>query len=111
MTGDRLHGHMAMKNIKLYAELQRLENADPKKQLVHGLQREMRSIGRVAIDFMRNAESISLEDDNANKFPTDLERVAPSSCAVSVTKRTCCIPCFFRSESNAARSPAAVAEG
>lgn len=78
MTGDRLHGHLAMENIKLYAELkQRLENADPeKRQMVHGLQREMHSIGRAAIDFIiRTAESISIKDDNANKFRTDLEEV------------------------------------
>jgi hemerythrin-like domain-containing protein len=77
MMGDRLHGHMAMENIKLYAQLkQRLETADPeKRQLVHGLQREMHSIGRAAIEFIRTAESISLNDANANKFRTDLESV------------------------------------
>jgi hemerythrin-like domain-containing protein len=77
MMGDRLHGHMAMENIKLYAELkQRLEAADPeKRQLVHGLQREMHSIGRAAIEFIRTAESISLNDTNANKFRADLEGV------------------------------------
>ncbi len=43
---------------------------------MHGLQREMHSIGRAAIDFIiRTAESISIKDDNANKFRTDLEEV------------------------------------
>jgi hemerythrin-like domain-containing protein len=75
MLHDRLHGHMAMENIKLYAELTRqLENADPeKRQLVHGLQREMHSIGRGAIDFIRTAESISLNDNNATQFRAELE--------------------------------------
>lgn len=77
MLGDRLHGHMAMENIKLYAELKRqLEDADPeKRQLVHGLQREMHSIGRAAIDFIRTAESVSLNSANATKFLADLEGV------------------------------------
>ncbi len=74
---DRLHGHMAMENIKLYAELKRqLEKAEPeKRQLVHGLQREMHSIGRAAIGFIHTAESISLNDGNATQFRTDLEGV------------------------------------
>lgn len=77
LLGDRLHGHMAMENIKLYAGLkQQLESGDPeKRQLVHGLQREMHSIGRAAIEFIRAAESISLNDGNATKFITDLEGV------------------------------------
>lgn len=74
---DRLHGHMAIENIKLYAELKRqLENADAeKRQLVHGLQREMHSIGRGAIEFIRTAENVTLSDANAGKFRTDLEAV------------------------------------
>ncbi len=113
MMGDRLHGHLAMENIKLYAELkQRLENADPeKRQLVHGLQREMRSIGRTAIDFIRNAESISIKNDNANKFRTDLEGVGTILVRRIRQEEDMLYPCFFRSQSNAARSPAAVAEG
>lgn len=74
---DRLHGHMTVENIKLYAELKRqLEQADPeRRQLVHGLQREMHSIGRAAIGFIHTAESISLNDGNANRFRTELEGV------------------------------------
>ncbi len=74
---DRLHGHMSVENIKLYAELKRqLEKAEPeKRQLVHGLQREMHSIGRAAVGFIHTAESISLSDGNAAQFRADLEGV------------------------------------
>lgn len=74
---DRLHDHLAVENIKLYAELKRqLEKADAaKRQQVHTLQREMFSIGRAAVDFITKAETIRLNDANVGQFKTDLEGV------------------------------------
>lgn len=74
---DRLHDHLALENFRLYAELKRhLEKADSEKRVVvHNLPREMFTIGHAAVDFIRQAETMVLNDGNAGKFRTDLDGV------------------------------------
>ena len=74
---DRLDNHLSVEHLKLYTELRRrLENRDDEKlRMIHDLQREMYSIGRGAVDFIRQAHSVELTEASAGKFRTDLEGV------------------------------------
>lgn len=74
---DQLHNHLSVEHLKLYTELRRrLENRDEEKlRMIHDLQREMYSIGRGAVDFIRQAHTLELNDANAPQFRTDLEGV------------------------------------
>lgn len=77
MLGDRLHEHMSLENLKLYSQIKReLDNAaQEKRHLVHSLQREMHTIGRSAIEFVRQLETTTINDANSERFSTSLRSV------------------------------------